>query len=180
MGVTSLILMGLRGSGKSTLGRRTAERTGRRFVDLDEVTPLLLGGGSIPELWERLGEGRFREAETQALASLELAKTGEPRVIALGGGTPTAPGAAEALGAAAAAGAAAIVYLRARPETLRRRLADHDSATRPSLTGAGTLDEIEAVFAGRDPLYTRLATLVLETDDLEEDEILELLSQLTK
>ncbi|QKK09396.1 MAG: hypothetical protein HND58_15340 [Planctomycetota bacterium] len=56
-----------------------------------------------------------------------------------------------------------IVYLRAQPETLRARLGAAD-ANRPSLTGAGTLGEIDAVFAARDGLYRELATEIIEID----------------
>ncbi|HZW08440.1 MAG TPA: shikimate kinase, partial [Phycisphaerales bacterium] len=140
----SLVLMGLRGCGKSTLGRLAAQRAGVAFVDLDGVVAQALGGGSISDIWSRLGEARFREAEREALAALRL---GGPdpgaRVIALGGGTPTAPGAAAMLADAADAGAISLVYLFAAPDLLRSRLALGGAGDRPSLTGAGTLAEIE-------------------------------------
>ena len=175
---TTLLLMGLRGSGKSTIGRLVAARAGVRFLDLDEATAALLGGGSVAEVWSRHGEGRFREAETRALQNLDLMGGSELRVVALGGGTPTAPGAPEILEAAARAGPALLIYLRARPDALRDRLGATDVATRPSLTGAGTLAEVEAVFAARDPLYRRLASLVLDTDACEPEALVARLASL--
>ncbi len=177
-GAPALVLIGLRGSGKSTIGRLVASRAGAAFVDLDELTSRLLGGGEVAEIWARVGEPGFRDGEARALRDLNLDARGGPRVIALGGGTPTAPGAAELLESASRAGAVTLVYLRAAPGVLRARLGATDVASRPSLTGAGTLREIEAVFAARDPLYRRLATLVLETDDLSVEDLADRLAPL--
>lgn len=161
----TLVLMGLRGSGKSTLGRLVAARAGAEFIDLDDLAAGLLGTGTLAELWARHGEARFRDAEAKALAGLELGRAGlAPRVVALGGGTPTAPGAADLLRECERAGAISLVYLRASPDTLRARLAPIDTAARPSLTGKGTLEEIELVFAARDPLYLALATCVVDVE----------------
>jgi len=154
--------MGLRGSGKSTLGRGVAADLGLPFVDLDDVTTGLLGEGTLPELWARLGEAAFREAEVRALREQLQAAAASPRVVALGGGTPTAPGAAELLRQAGSRGRIVVVYLRGEPAVLRERLAETNISGRPSLTGAGTLAEIEQVFAARDPLYARLASHTLE------------------
>lgn len=158
----NLLLIGLRGSGKSTIGRALADREGRPFLDLDDVTAGFLLCGSVAEAWARHGEAGFREAEARALAA---ALRDDGRVIALGGGTPTAPGAADLIGAATREGRAVVVYLRCSPEDLRRRLAMlHEAAlaNRPSLTGRNALDEIPAVFAQRDPLYVSLASRVVE------------------
>lgn len=175
----ALVLMGLRGSGKSTIGRLVAQRTGAEFIDLDHVTTGLLGGGSLPELWARFGEARFREAEVEALRGLRLDQHPARRVVALGGGTPTAPGASEILESASRAGRIALVYLRAQPQTLRARLDATDIASRPSLTGAGTLEEIESVFGARDPLYRGLAALVVQTDGRSVEDVAAELSGLT-
>src|SRR3954471_181193 len=88
----NLVLMGLRGSGKSTLGRRLASKYRLRFVDLDERTPGYLGVRSVSEAWTKYGESSFREAELRALRAV-IAE--EPNILALGGGTPMAPGAEE-------------------------------------------------------------------------------------
>lgn len=156
-----VILMGLRGSGKSTLGRALAQRRGVGFVDLDDRTLALLGVPTASEAFSRLGEPAFRAAETRALQQA-LAEP-DVGVIALGGGTPTAPGAEPLLRAAAQS--ADLIYLRCTPAELRRRLdiTGGPDANRPSLTGRDPLDEITEVFNARDPLYTRLATRVLES-----------------
>jgi shikimate kinase len=158
----SLLLIGLRGSGKTTIGRELARVQQRTFLDLDDATPAFLACSGVREAWDRFGEPAFREAEARALrAALNLSGA----VVALGGGTPTAPGAAEQIAHALDDGDAVSAYLRCAPAVLRQRLAgafDDALADRPSLTGAGTLEEIEAVFEARDALYCTLATRIIE------------------
>lgn len=159
----NLLLIGLRGSGKTTVARALALRQHRAFFDLDEITPTLLGCASVAEAWASRGEPAFREAESRALAQTLGAHHGA--IIALGGGAPTAPGAAELIEREAQAGRARVVYLRCTPELLAARLRSIPGGpgpSRPSLTGADPIDEIATVFAQRDPLYQRLATRTLE------------------
>jgi len=155
----NLVLIGLRGSGKTTLGRRVATLLGHSFKDLDDETALLLGAKTAGEALERHGEKAFRDAEALLLPGA-LARTNT--VCALGGGTPTAPGAERLLEQARDGGQTAIIYLRANPVILRERLVATDISSRPSLTGAGTLEEIDSVFHARDALYRRLATHTVE------------------
>jgi len=170
-----LLLIGLRGSGKTTLGRLLAQRRGLPFLDLDELTPEILGEKTVAAAWRRHGEPAFRVAEAAALRRT-LADP-QPHVIALGGGTPTAPGAADAIRQAQADGAAFAIYLRADPATLRQRLAGAENSNRPSLTGADPLAEIDRVFTRRDPIYRELANWVIEVGGLTEQEVIELLAQ---
>lgn len=160
------MLIGLRGSGKSTLGRALAAAQGCVFVDLDEVTPQVMGFGSVAEAWGARGESEFRAAEA---AALQEALRGDGVVIALGGGTPTAPGCAERLIEERRAGRVVVAYLRAEPAALRERLRGRIDASRPSLTGKDPLAEIDDVFAARDPLYQRLATRMVENVRSVED-----------
>ncbi|QKK09395.1 MAG: hypothetical protein HND58_15335 [Planctomycetota bacterium] len=107
-----LLLIGLRGSGKSTLGRLVAERLVAdglvaAFSDLDDAVLARLGHATVAEAWNTLGEPAFRTAETACLRERVPAALddGTPQVVvALGGGTPTAPGAAELLGERGSAG----------------------------------------------------------------------------
>lgn len=153
-----LLLLGLRGSGKSTVGRLLAQAQACSFTDLDDLTPGLLGCSSAREAFESKGEPAFRLAELQALQGVLGSRSG---IVALGGGTPTAPGASELISQARARGEARAAYLRLTPAELRARLeagGDGAIATRPSLTGLGVLEEIEHVFRARDGLYRTLAT----------------------
>jgi len=160
--------MGLRGSGKSTLGRRLAEVLSCPFVDLDEVTAGVLGRASAADALRELGEAAFRAGEAKALADVRVLRAG---VVSLGGGTPTGKAGSLLLHDRRLAGAT-LVYLRAEPPTLRSRLAATDVATRPSLTGADPLVEIEVVFARRDPLYLEIADEVIAVDGRGEDDVL--------
>lgn len=150
--------MGLRAAGKSTVGRALAERTGVPVVDLDDRTLRALGFPTIADAWRSAGEPAFRAAESAALA-IVLAEP--PCVVSLGGGTPMAPGADALLRDAVNAGRAVVVYLHAPPAVLRARLREGDPA-RPSLTGTGMLDEIDAVYAQRDPIYRALAAHIVD------------------
>lgn len=168
----TIILIGLRGSGKTTLGRTLALETAKQFVDLDELTPRMLGRATVAEAWEKDGEEQFRKAEARALLKA-LSTPGQ--ILALGGGTPTAPGAREMLLAQQREAKSTIVYLRADADALRARLSKADNAHRPSLTGAGVLDEIEGLLAKRDPIYLALADEVVEVGGLSESEALVML-----
>ena len=146
--------MGLRASGKSTLARAIGEREGVPAYDLDDLVLDELGAATVREAWERLGEDAFRAAETRALRAALATDT--EHILALGGGTPTAPGASDVLREAVESRRCALFYLRLKPDALRARTRE-DDPDRPSLTGAGALDEIQHVFDQRDPLYRALA-----------------------
>lgn len=163
-----IILIGLRASGKSTLGRVLAGKLRRRFVDLDEEVCVLLGTPTAGEAIRRLGLDAFRDAETRALARLlEVRTRRRPFVLALGGGTPTAPGAAVLLREASAQDRAQILYLRANIATLRARLKGEINAgigDRPSVTGADPVKEIGTLFRARDPVYGELADHAVDAE----------------
>ena len=152
-----LVLMGLRASGKSTLGAAAAKALRCKFVDLDDRTRALLGAGSVRDAFRDAGEARFRAAESDALAA---ALREPPQVIALGGGTPTAPSATEMLQAARNSGRAWVVFLDPPLPLLAQRLSEHEG-DRPSLTGQGVVAEIEEIAAARRPLYAALTDLRL-------------------
>lgn len=156
-------LMGLRASGKSTVaGLLAAELssrlgTGVKCVDLDDRTAAVLKCVSCSEALRRLGENAFRVGEGEALRGVLEEMKGGAGVLAFGGGTAMFPAARGLIEARAGEGALRLVYLHARAEVLKERLKGTDLATRPSLTGAGVVDEVEAVYAARDPVYRSLA-----------------------
>lgn len=165
-----LILIGLRGSGKTTVGKMAAERMGDpdSFVDIDDLVAeagaALVGRPTTAgEVLRTQGEPTFRALE---FATLRLACAHRPAVLALGGGTPTHPASYAFLQSRATdkEHPAAIVYLRATPSTLVRRLGQTDLASRPSLTGKGVLEEIDTLFQQRDEPYIALATRVIDAD----------------
>jgi len=148
----TILLIGLRGSGKSTLGAHLATRLGVEFTDLDDLTLKNMGAHSVAQAWQSEGEPAFRKAEANALRQA-IDQSIDGGVIALGGGTPTAPGAEAIIREAPAT----TIYLRGVPALLRSRLPADDEPNRPSLTGASPTDEIERVFNARDPLYASIA-----------------------
>ena len=160
----AIYLLGLRGSGKSTVGPLVAASLSTAFVDLDDITPGILGHATAADALRAHGLPAFRAAERLALDDPRVLAAG---VIALGGGTPTHPPCEAELRRRASLGDR-LIYLRATPATLRERLASTNLAARPSLTGAGVLDEIESLWAQRDPLYQSLATTIIEVDGLSD------------
>lgn len=148
-------LVGMMGAGKTTLGPALAGALGRPFIDADDEIERA-AGRSIPQIFAREGEAAFRALERAALEA--LAQSGA--VVALGGGAIAQPGAAARLLATGT-----VVYLRARPETLWRRLGDADS--RPllaSLTPEQRRARIEALLAERRPAYES-AQIAIDTDE---------------
>ena len=166
--VQRLVLTGFMGAGKSTVGRMLAARLRWGFLDLD-VHLEQRTRATIPQLFERHGERRFRRLESTALAHA-LRRTGV--VLALGGGTPEET--ANQLLLEAAAGTLTI-FLDAPFDTLFHRCMLQDlenSNVRPILADRA---EAQLRFARRQPLYRRLAALTIETSDLTPAQTVELL-----
>ncbi len=161
-----VLLIGLRGSGKSTLAPALGAAIGVPSIDLDQRVAQALDATSPGEALRGAGEPRFREEEIRQLG---IAAESGAGVIALGGGTPEAPGSADLIRQLTRARGAKVVYLRATEATLRNRL-KNATTDRPSLTGAGTLAEIGTLLSRRDPLYRSLAGLTLDVDTLTEGE----------
>ena len=148
----NIYLIGPRASGKTTLGRRLAERLSRPFVDLDAVF-VETRGETIADLVTREGWDAFRRAEAAILA--EVAR-GPGQVVATGGGAVLLPENRQLLAAGL------VLYLQASPERLAERLlADLNEAQRPQLTELGLKEEIVATLAEREPLYLACAHAVL-------------------
>lgn len=148
-----VLLIGLRASGKSTLGAALAARLGVGFVDLDDLTARELGFASAGDALRAAGEPAFREAESRALRA---ACGAAPCVIALGGGTPTAPGAAPFVESLRRDGRALVVHLDPPIAVLEARLRE-SAGNRPSLTGRGVVEEVDEIARRRRPLYAALA-----------------------
>lgn len=155
----NIYLIGPRASGKTTLGRRLAERLGRPFVDLDAVF-VEKHGETIADLVGREGWDAFRLAEAAILA--EMGKT-SGQVVATGGGAVLLPENRDVLGRGL------VFYLQAQPERLAERLlADLNEEQRPKLTDMGLREEITATLAEREPLYLSCAHACLPERTPEE------------
>jgi shikimate kinase len=147
-----LSLVGMPGSGKSTVGRQLARRLGLPFHDSDHLIEQRLGC-SIREYFAREGEAAFRDVEEQVLR--ELAQ-GPSAVVATGGGAVLRAGTREALRQGGK-----VIYLRSSPEELYRRVR-HDTQ-RPLLQVADPMAKLRALHAERDPLYREAAHFQIET-----------------
>jgi shikimate kinase len=162
----NLILIGYRGSGKSTIGTLLAKRLGWRFTDLDEVIAER-AGRSIAEIFAEEGEAGFRSRERDACKSLRRNKHS---VVALGGGTLEDPE-----NRALIRRAGKVVWLRAPAIVLWSRIkADPQSAAaRPNLTPIGGLPEVEAKLAEREPHYRNAAHHSVDTMSATPKEIVD-------
>ena len=162
----NVILMGFRCTGKSTVGRCLAEGLGVPFTDTDELIERRTGR-LISRIVAERGWPAFRAAERAVIR--EFAGT-DHGVIALGGGAVCDSENVEILKKNGM-----FVWLFARPDAIAARMTKDaaDGAERPSLTGAPSVDEIRAVIAEREPLYRRLADIVVDTTEIEADRVVE-------
>lgn len=162
----SVVLIGYRGSGKTTIGKRLASRLWQDFYDSDHRI-VKSAGLSIAEIFAQHGEPHFRDLEAAAVA--DLLKL-DDAVIAFGGGAVLRPETQSLLTSCPHKR----IYLRCEPETLLTRLAnDPDTAaSRPALTAAGTtsLEEITSVLAAREPIYRKVMTAELDVTHLSPEE----------
>ncbi|MBL0422328.1 shikimate kinase [Ramlibacter sp. AW1] len=149
--MTHIALIGLPGSGKTTIGRQLARRLGLPFVDTDEAIEQELGC-SIRDFFEAEGEVAFRDVESRVLHRLT---EGPPCLLSTGGGIVLRPENRQRLREACR-----VVYLRASANDLFRRLR-HDQK-RPLLQVADPLERLKALEAERGPLYRETAHFTVD------------------
>ena len=147
-----LALVGLPGSGKSTVGRQLARRLDLPFIDADQAIEARLGC-SIREFFEREGEARFRDIESEVLDDLTRH---HPGVLSTGGGAILREKNRQILRERTQ-----VFYLRCSPEEIYRRLR-HDKG-RPLLQVADPLAKLRDLLAQRDPLYREVAHHIIES-----------------
>ena len=138
----TIVLVGLMGAGKSTIGRRLSTRLGLPFVDADTEIEQA-SGLSVTEIFEKYGEAHFRDGERRVIARLI---DGPPKVIATGGGAFVNADTRALILARAVA-----VWLDADIQTLVDRVARRE--TRPLLKGRDPFEVLTALAAVRNPLY---------------------------
>jgi shikimate kinase len=162
----NIILMGYRCTGKTSAGKRLAERLGFSFYDTDEMVERQTGL-PIPRIVAEQGWGAFRQAEREVIRELSGADRG---VIALGGGAVLDSRNVETL-----KGNGFFVWLIAAAKTIAARMGNDEASgsERPSLTQASSIGEIDEVLAEREPLYRRLADLAVDTTEIEADRVAE-------
>lgn len=156
----NVILVGLMGSGKSTVGRMVAQSLGFAFADTDHLI-IDAAGRTIPEIFATEGEDGFRMRETAALRSL-IGRDG--LVIATGGGIVTRPENVPLLKQLGF-----VVWLSADPNVLHRRTAhSHDRPLLKNPDPAGTLRKLHD---SRSPLYEQASDMRINTDDFSPQDV---------
>ena len=141
-----IALIGLRGAGKSTLGRVLAARLGINFVELDREVERE-GRMELSDIFAVLGQEAFRQLERAALQ--RLVRDGAPMVIATGGGIVAEAGTFEFL-----LDTCATVWLRASPEEHMRRVQEQGDL-RPMRDNRRAMQDLRAILASREALYAR-------------------------
>ena len=158
----SIVLIGYRGSGKTTIGKRLADRLWQPFVDTDDLIVRKAGGKTIKEIFEAGGESHFRDLESEVVREVGLL---QEHVIALGGGALIREANRKVLKDAGHK----VIYLKCEPEILFQHIqADPETArTRPALTNlGGGVEEIRKLLTDREPIYRQEMTAELDVTHL--------------
>ena len=157
-----LVLIGMMGTGKSTVGRLLAKRVGADFVDTDEVIENKTGL-SIKSIFAQKGEDFFRDIETRVLADV-LRRPGL-LVVSVGGGAVM-----RAENKRLLSQTHRVIWLRASVNTIWSRIAN--SVDRPLLERGG-LEGIIALDRVRSSTYAEVSTAIVDVDNLDVDQVVE-------
>ena len=156
----SIVLIGMMGAGKSSVGRCLHRRTGLALHDTDEIVAANFGM-SIPEIFAEHGDKKFREAETEALRSV---RTEEQTIIITGGGIVLRKENVEILRSQAV-----IVWLDGDEKTLFARASRKQN--RPLLQTKNPRRAFSQILGSRRPLYAKIADIRVDTSVLTDEEV---------
>lgn len=162
----NIVLIGYRGSGKSTVGRRLATRLKLRFVDVDDLIEKRQGV-PISDIVKSHGWGHFRKLERNTIE--EISKE-DHLVIAPGGGAVLDTENVKALRKKGF-----MIWLKADKQTLLRRLSQdpETNSRRPTLTGKGTSEEFKEVMSLREPIYEQASEIQIDTAAIDIDSVVQ-------
>ena len=159
----NIVLIGMRGSGKTTIGAILAGRLHRELIPMDALI-VYEAGLTIPEIVEKYGWARFREIEAQVA---QKAARLQGIINATGGGVVLNPANVAALRATGV-----VFWLHVSVDYILQRIGEDPN--RPSLTGrASRRDDMLATFAERESLYRQAAHYLIETDGKPQEQIAE-------
>lgn len=158
-----ILLVGLRGAGKTALGRALAAQLALPFVDLDDLVGEEAGRPAARVLAED-GEAAFRALEERCFTAWRRRHRGLPVVFALGGGAVESPGVRRGIAAMKRDEGAVVVWLTADREVLAARIEEDRRAgrLRPPLSGRSLDEELRVLAARRFRLYRGLADLCFQ------------------
>ena len=156
----SIVLIGMMGAGKSSVGHCLRRRTNFSLLDTDEIVTSKFGI-SIPEIFSKYGEQVFRETETQALREMASAKQ---TIIVTGGGIVLREENVDFLKRLGV-----VVWLDGKEETLFKRASR--SGNRPLLHGENPREAFGRMLQARLPLYAKVANIRVDTSVLTDEEV---------
>ena len=162
----NIVLIGFRGTGKSTVGKLLANRLKRSFIDTDEYI-VNTTGKTIKEIFQEEGEKRFRQIEADTIALLSVM---DKKVIAAGGGAVLKNKNVRNLKSNGV-----LILLEAAPDIIHKRISLDEKTIyqRPSLTDKGAFEEIKYLIKQRQKLYEEAASHRINTSNKSREEIVE-------
>jgi shikimate kinase len=167
LGHRSIVLVGMMGAGKSSIGRKLALTVGLPFIDADSEIEAA-AGMSIPDIFDSKGEAYFRAGETRVIARL---LDGGPQVLSTGGGAFMTPETRSAI-----AGKGISIWLKADYEVLLKRI--RRRTDRPLLRTANPAQTLRALIDERYPIYAEADITVWSRDVAHEAIVAEILAEL--
>ena len=157
-----ILLVGMMGVGKTTVGQMLAETLGRGYVDTDwQVEDR--AGRSVADIFATEGEAGFRARETAALAA--AVRSAQPQVISVAGGAVLSAGNRDTIRSGGV-----VIWLRARAETLAARVGSGEG--RPLLAG-DPLATLTRITEDRTPLYDEVAGVTVDVDEVSPAEVVD-------
>ena len=161
MNAPNIYLIGLMGSGKTTLGKSLAKKLNRPFIDTDQLIEQK-SGVDVSMIFEFEGEVGFRERETKLLSEIALKKD---HIVSTGGGIILSKYNRDVI-----TKSGVIFYLKTQPAELLIRL--QNDKTRPLLQGANLKEKLIKIYAERFNLYEMTADYIIETKNKKISQIL--------
>jgi len=161
MKAPNIYLIGLMGSGKTTLGKSLAKKLNRPFIDTDQLIEQK-SGVDVSMIFEFEGEKGFRERETKLLSEIALKKE---HIVSTGGGIILSKYNRDVI-----AKSGIIFYLKTQPAELFIRL--QNDKTRPLLQGTNLKEKLTKIYAERCTLYEMTADYIIETKNKKISQIL--------
>jgi shikimate kinase len=161
MNAPNIYLIGLMGSGKTTLGKSLAKKLNRPFIDTDQLIEQK-SGVDVSMIFEFEGEVGFRERETKLLSEIALKKD---HIVSTGGGIILSKYNRDVI-----TKSGVIFYLKTQPAELLIRL--QNDKTRPLLQGANLKEKLTKIYAERSTLYEMTADYIIETKNKKISQIL--------